>query len=47
MSKYPPIYPINHNINTYDNFINSNSKKDLKLYRKRIYLIKKILSLIL
>ncbi len=31
----PPIYPINHNINTYDNFINSNSKKDLKLYRKK------------
>ena len=31
----PPIYPINHNINTYDNFINTNnSKKDLKLYRK-------------
>ena len=31
----PPIYPINHNINTYDNFVNNNnSKKDLKLYRK-------------
>ena len=32
--KIPPIYTINHNINTYDNFVNNNSKKDLKLYRK-------------
>jgi len=31
----PPIYPINHSINTYENSINNhNSKHDLKLYRK-------------
>ena len=30
----PPIFPINHNINTYENNINNNIKKDLKLYRK-------------
>tara|TARA_Y100000389_G_scaffold108836_1_gene105927 strand:- start:163 stop:927 length:765 start_codon:yes stop_codon:yes gene_type:complete len=32
----PPIYPINHCINTYENSINNinNSKQDLKLYRK-------------
>jgi len=30
----PPIFPINHNINSYENNINNSNKKDLKLYRK-------------
>ena len=30
----PLIFPINHNINSYENNTNNNIKKDLKLYRK-------------
>jgi len=34
----PPIFPINHTINTYENNINNmnDNKKDLKLYRKNM-----------